>query len=591
MTAEDSSPMQDQSLLPDTIEALRRLSADSRLRPQERASVEEEMHEIEEFAAKLENGRVEIAAFGEVGSGKSALLNALAGEQIFAVSAEHGSTDRIAKTGFKNTKLVLVDTPGINEAAGELRGKLAEETVRYTDLVLFVADGDLNRVELDAFKQLSDLHKPIVLVINKADLHGPAQSEEISESILRKVGHRIGAADIVFAAAAPRESEREIHKADGTIEIVLPAKAEDRSFGSAHARSPRPRRQGDHRAQRQPVRVRRERPHQGIEAAGARQGSGAPHRLFHAGKALVVGANPVPVFDVLAGMATDALMVQRIGAIYGTDFSLKNAQSMVLEILRAWGLMAAAEYGLHLAADLLRTVTFGTSTVLTAVPQGLGRGLEHVCRRHHDRQAQSRRDRRARHRQGGGRLSRRSRRRGFGRGAAAGPWRDHGVHHACRTPRSSCSSRSARARRSPNSSSAIPTAACTTSATRSTTSAPPAMRSKRRARASSATASRRPARTASRCCSCTRRIFPAPWSSWNRADGCPSPRGCAIFFLIWWVVLFAVLPWGVRSQHEGGEVVPGTDPGAPAIPKLRLEAAVDDAGLGRGSLPPATSSM
>jgi uncharacterized protein (DUF697 family) len=99
---------------------------------------------------------------------------------------------------------------------------------------------------------------------------------------------------------------------------------------------------------------------------------------FMLGKALVVGANPVPVFDVLAGMATDALMVQRIGAIYGTDFSLKNAQNMVPEILRAWGLMAAAEYGLHLAADLLRTVTFGTSTVLTAVPQGLAAACSYV---------------------------------------------------------------------------------------------------------------------------------------------------------------------------------------------------------------------
>ncbi len=37
----------------------------------------------------------------------------------------------------------------------------------------------------------------------------------------------------------------------------------------------------------------------------------------------------------------------------------------------------------------------------------------------------------------------------------------------------------------------------------------------------------------------------------------------AAFFLIWWVSLFAVLPWGVRSQHEGGEMAPGTDPGAP----------------------------
>ena len=58
---------------------------------------------------------------------------------------------------------------------------------------------------------------------------------------------------------------------------------------------------------------------------------------FMLGKALVVGANPVPVFDVLAGIASDAMMVQRIGAIYGTDFSLKNAQDMVLEILRPGG--------------------------------------------------------------------------------------------------------------------------------------------------------------------------------------------------------------------------------------------------------------
>ncbi len=42
----------------------------------------------------------------------------------------------------------------------------------------------------------------------------------------------------------------------------------------------------------------------------------------------------------------------------------------------------------------------------------------------------------------------------------------------------------------------------------------------------------------------------------------------AIFFLIWWVVLFAVLPWGVRSQHEGDAIVPGTDPGAPVLPNL-----------------------
>ena len=44
--------------------------------------------------------------------------------------------------------------------------------------------------------------------------------------------------------------------------------------------------------------------------------------------------------------------------------------------------------------------------------------------------------------------------------------------------------------------------------------------------------------------------------------------GVAIYFIVWWITLFAVLPWGVRSQAESGDVVPGSDPGAPAIPHL-----------------------
>ena len=50
----------------------------------------------------------------------------------------------------------------------------------------------------------------------------------------------------------------------------------------------------------------------------------------------------------------------------------------------------------------------------------------------------------------------------------------------------------------------------------------------------------------------------------------PVTTALAIFFLIWWVVLFAVLPWGIRSQHEGQEMVAGTDPGAPT--KARINA-------------------
>ena len=47
----------------------------------------------------------------------------------------------------------------------------------------------------------------------------------------------------------------------------------------------------------------------------------------------------------------------------------------------------------------------------------------------------------------------------------------------------------------------------------------------------------------------------------------------AVYFTMWWVVLFAVLPFGVRNASEAGETVtPGVDPGAPVKPHLALKA-------------------
>jgi predicted secreted protein len=40
----------------------------------------------------------------------------------------------------------------------------------------------------------------------------------------------------------------------------------------------------------------------------------------------------------------------------------------------------------------------------------------------------------------------------------------------------------------------------------------------------------------------------------------------AIYFIIWWITLFAVLPFGIKSQRESGaDIDAGTDPGAPGV--------------------------
>jgi predicted secreted protein len=47
--------------------------------------------------------------------------------------------------------------------------------------------------------------------------------------------------------------------------------------------------------------------------------------------------------------------------------------------------------------------------------------------------------------------------------------------------------------------------------------------------------------------------------------------GVAVYVVLWWVVLFAVLPWGVRPAED---LPPGADKGAPARPRMVLKAAV-----------------
>jgi predicted secreted protein len=48
----------------------------------------------------------------------------------------------------------------------------------------------------------------------------------------------------------------------------------------------------------------------------------------------------------------------------------------------------------------------------------------------------------------------------------------------------------------------------------------------------------------------------------------------ALYFVIWWTVLFAILPLGVKSQYEAGEVVPGSEGAAPHAPMLLRKALI-----------------
>lgn len=49
-------------------------------------------------------------------------------------------------------------------------------------------------------------------------------------------------------------------------------------------------------------------------------------------------------------------------------------------------------------------------------------------------------------------------------------------------------------------------------------------------------------------------------------------EGLVVYLITWWIVIFVVLPIRITGQHETGEMVEGTDPGAPVDPRLKEKA-------------------
>src|SRR4029077_9864490 len=111
--------------------------ASLKLTSEEEVALAGELSQLRELGQKLEESTIEIAAFGMVSRGKSSVLNALLGRDVFEVGATHGTTvnrsaqrweqDDGQRSSLVQARLVLVDTPGIDEVGGEVRETLARE--------------------------------------------------------------------------------------------------------------------------------------------------------------------------------------------------------------------------------------------------------------------------------------------------------------------------------------------------------------------------------------------------------------------------------------------------------------------------------
>ena len=363
--------------------ALRNLVNNLDLSPGEKSGLEAEIHDLETMLDKLESMVVQIAAFGMVGRGKSSLLNALVGEEVFVTGPLHGVTRDAQMVNWSiseevlgtlkatlpsngQSQVELIDTPGLDEVDGETRAALAEQIAKQADLILFVIAGDMTKVEQLALSQLREVGKPIILVFNKVDQYPETDRITIYKKIRDdRVRELLSPAEIVMASAAPLVRIA-VQNSDGTrsvrlqkgksqveelkLKILEVLQREGKALVALNTML-----YADHvneqLVQRKLI-IREENANQLIWKAVIT-------------KALAIALNPVTVVDILSAVIIDISLILGLSKLYGIPMTENGAVKLLQKIAVSMGGIGASELFANLGLSGLKTL-LGISTTATA---------------------------------------------------------------------------------------------------------------------------------------------------------------------------------------------------------------------------------
>jgi len=355
-------------------ESLKDLIEDARLPAGIRESLAHDYEAVQAMLDKLQHGHLHIAVFGRVSTGKSSLLNALIGEQKFAVSPLHGETRKTTMEQWSEVEaagVYLIDTPGLDEAGGEDREAMAKEVAHRSDLVIFVVDGDITDSELQSLRTLLEQGRPVVVALNKSDLYTRDELAALLQSVREKTAGLVDPDDVLTVAAQPRPQQ------------VVELDEEGGETASTRVRDPdidalRLRlwdifeTEGKTLAALNASLFAADLSDQvGIRILNARREIGDKLvRTYCVAKGIAVAFNPIPVADLFAAAFIDIGMVMHLSKVYDLPISQREAGSLVSVIIAEAAALMGTVWALHFVSSALKVGTAGLSTIVTAGAQG-----------------------------------------------------------------------------------------------------------------------------------------------------------------------------------------------------------------------------
>ena len=300
----------------------------------------------------LERGDIILVVFGIGSSGKTSLIRALLKRIVGEVSPEMGSTKskesyRLKLKGLSRG-IRIIDTPGILEAGREGRDREIRALIqaRKADLLLVVIEGDLRSAETQTIRNLSNLGKRLLIVLNKIDLRGENEERRLVEILNSRCSDFTDVEDIICTSASPQsiaipgekpyQPAPEINSLIRRLANILHEEGEELIADNILLQCSNLGKEG----KRLLVKQRSQSAKKCIDKYG----------WLSSG---VLILTPLPVIDMIAAAAVNAQMVIEIAKIYGVEITKERAKSLALSVGKILATLGVVKGGVSLISSSL----------------------------------------------------------------------------------------------------------------------------------------------------------------------------------------------------------------------------------------------
>ena len=299
---------------------------------------------------RLKEKKIRIGAYGKSGVGKSSVLNSLLDKDIFKVDIINGSTreiqaEELAIEDQMLKSIMFIDSPGFDFCNIKFPKKIYS-TINFSDLILFVVAGDINRNEVSEINSFIKDGKKIIIILNKIDLFKKNELEEIIANINSKLPKELNIPIIINNKNNVKNYITKIINQYGEKLLILNSlQLADKLF----------------------LKIKEQRLKKRQKLAQSTIGK------FSTIKASAVALNPFIFFDVAGSFALDTALISELSKIYGLNLKGESTRKIFHNISINNLFLGVTQIGINTSFNLIRKVFLLTAPLtsgLSLLPYG-----------------------------------------------------------------------------------------------------------------------------------------------------------------------------------------------------------------------------